>query len=122
MDGSRVMRKVVVACEAADLVFVFHASCHAFVDAVEDHVERRVLPGALVGKNIGVIEFEVANDGCARTGVDKFAALVEKRRVVFIGSPRLGISWMTGILRVITLLTTYKSALNLVGCCVSKLS
>jgi hypothetical protein len=37
-----------------------------------------------IGKDIGVIEFQVVQDQSARLVMDKLGALVEKRRVVFI--------------------------------------
>ena len=43
------------------------------------------LDGGEIGKNIGVVVFEIVQHRGARPVVDKLAALVEKRRVVLVG-------------------------------------
>ena len=45
---------------------------------------ERALDGGEVVKNIGVVEFEIVEDGDFREVMDEFAALVEKRRVIFV--------------------------------------
>ena len=43
------------------------------------------LDGSEVGKNIGVVELQITDNKGARAVVNKFGALVEEGRVVFIG-------------------------------------
>ena len=43
------------------------------------------LNGALIGKNIGVVEFQIVQNGGTRTVVYEFGAFVKKGSVVFVG-------------------------------------
>src|SRR3546814_4925964 len=43
------------------------------------------LDGLEIGEDIGVVEFEVIEDGGARPVMHEFGALVEECRVVFVG-------------------------------------
>ena len=45
-----------------------------------------------VVENIGVVEFQVVQDRRARAVVDKLAALVKKRGVVFVGLDHEGVA------------------------------
>ena len=48
-------------------------------------VVELALDGWKVLKNIGVVKFQIVQDGGAGTVMHKLAALVEKGRVVFVG-------------------------------------
>ena len=50
-----------------------------------DEMVELGLDGGKVGENVGVVVFEIVEDGGARAVVDEFAAFVEKCGVVFVG-------------------------------------
>ena len=49
-----------------------------------DEMRERFFDGVQIFKNVRVIEFEVVDDGDFRQVMDELAALVEKRRVIFV--------------------------------------
>src|SRR5271170_1046840 len=49
-----------------------------------DELRKTLLDGVEIFKNVRVIEFQIVDDGNFRQVMDELAALVEKRRVVFV--------------------------------------
>ena len=43
------------------------------------------LNGAQIGKNVGVVEFKIVQNGGTRTVVYEFGAFVKKGSIVFVG-------------------------------------
>ena len=82
-------------------------ACQAFFQAVDDDTAAAVWAGARHGthqmvelaldggqivKDVGVIELQVVQNGCARVVMDKLAAFVKKRSVVFISLNHKGLA------------------------------
>ncbi len=92
--GDKIAHSRAKAAHVAPAALVQHAH-QAFLHTIDDNAARRrhganqmvelALDCSEIVKDVGVIEFQVVQHGCARAVMHELAALVEKGRVVFIG-------------------------------------
>ena len=70
--------------EGLEILIVAVGQQHAIArDEIDEALERE-LDGGQIGKDIGVVEFEVVDDANLGEVVSEFASFVEERRIVFI--------------------------------------